>query len=87
MKKDLHPNYGSATIKCACGNEVKTASTVAEMNVEICSVCHPFYTGQKKIVDSAGRVDRFTKRFAQSQSIKEDIKKRKEAKIKNKKKK
>lgn len=86
MKKGIHPDYGPAVLICACGNEVKTASTVPEMHVEICSACHPFYTGQKKIVDTAGRVDRFTKRFEMSKVMQEDIQKRKDEKGKKKKK-
>ena len=85
MKKDLHPAYGKAVIICACGNRVETASTVPEMQVEICSACHPFYTGQKKIVDSAGRVDRFAKRFEATKAMQEAKKKRQEAKKKVKK--
>lgn len=87
MKKNIHPAYGRAVIVCACGNKVETASTVPEMRVEICSACHPFYTGQKKIVDTAGRVDRFTKRFELSKALQEERKKRQEAKAKKKKKK
>lgn len=86
MKKDIHPDYGPAVIRCACGNEVKTSSTVPKMEVEICSACHPFYTGQKKIVDSAGRVDRFAKRFEMSRSLQKDLEQRKAAKKKRKKK-
>ena len=85
MKKDLHPAYGKAVIICACGNRVETASTVPEMQVEICSACHPFYTGQKKIVDSAGRFDRFAKRFEATKALQEAKKKRQEAKKKVKK--
>jgi large subunit ribosomal protein L31 len=62
MKKDIHPKYYSnAQIICACGNTISTGSTVQEMKVEICSACHPFYTGKKKVLDTAGRVDRFKK--------------------------
>jgi large subunit ribosomal protein L31 len=63
MKKDIHPNYIDATIKCACGNEIKTRSTVKDIHVEICSSCHPFYTGKQKIVDTAGRVEKFKKKY------------------------
>lgn len=63
MKAGIHPNYVEATIKCACGAEYKTRSTKGDMNVEICSACHPFYTGTQKIIDSAGRVDRFKKKY------------------------
>jgi large subunit ribosomal protein L31 len=80
MKKNIHPNYGPAVIICACGNKVETASTVAEMQVEICSACHPFYTGQKKIVDTAGRVDRFARRVEHAKSMQENLKKIKAAK-------
>jgi large subunit ribosomal protein L31 len=80
MKKNIHPNYGPAVIICACGNRLETQSTVAEMQVEICSACHPFYTGQKKIVDTAGRVDRFTRRVERAKSMQENLKKIKAAK-------
>lgn len=63
MKDGIHPNYQETTIKCACGNVIKTRSTKKDINVEICSKCHPFYTGKQKLVDTAGRVDRFKKRF------------------------
>lgn len=62
MKKDIHPTYYTdAIVKCACGNTFTTGSTVKEIHVEICSACHPFYTGKQKLVDNAGRVDRFHK--------------------------
>jgi large subunit ribosomal protein L31 len=63
MKKGIHPEYQEATVKCVCGNEFKTRSTLKEINVEICSACHPFFTGQQKLVDSAGRVERFMKKY------------------------
>jgi large subunit ribosomal protein L31 len=63
MKKDIHPDYQVATVKCVCGNEFQTRSTLKEINVEICSACHPFFTGQQKLIDSAGRVDRFLKKY------------------------
>ncbi len=63
MKKDIHPKYYDATIKCACGNVVQTRSTVKELHVEICSKCHPFFTGKQKFVDTAGRVERFQKKY------------------------
>jgi large subunit ribosomal protein L31 len=67
MKKDLHPKYHpAAKVVCACGNSFTTGSTVEEIHVEICSNCHPFYTGKQKLVDTAGRVDRFNKRLAKS---------------------
>ena len=65
MKTDIHPNYEAATIRCACGNEIKTNSTVKEMHVNTCSSCHPFFTGSAKLIDTEGRVDRFNKRFAE----------------------
>ncbi|MDD5633825.1 MAG: 50S ribosomal protein L31 [Candidatus Omnitrophica bacterium] len=64
MKKGIHPKYAESTIICACGNTVKTRSTKETIHVEICSNCHPFYTGKQKLVDSAGRVERFQKRYA-----------------------
>ena len=62
MKKDIHPNYGEATITCACGNVIKTRSTKKEMTVNTCSACHPYFTGQKTMVDTEGRVT-FNSRF------------------------
>lgn len=64
MKKDIHPKYVTSTIKCGCGNEFTTQSTRGNYSVDICSACHPFYTGKQKLVDAAGRVDRFNKRYA-----------------------
>ena len=63
MKEGIHPNYVDSVIRCACGNEVKTRSTKPEIRVEICSKCHPFFTGKQKLVDTGGRVDRFKKTF------------------------
>ena len=63
MKKDIHPKYGKATVRCACGETFTTGSTRGELTIEICSKCHPFYTGRQKLVDSGGRVDRFKKRY------------------------
>lgn len=64
MKADIHPQYGEITAKCGCGNEIKTRSTLgADISLDVCSQCHPFYTGKQKIVDTGGRVDRFNKRF------------------------
>ena len=75
MKKNIHPKYNDdAKINCACGNVIKTGSTVKSMEIEICSSCHPFFTGKKKLVDSAGQVDRFKKRMEKSSQIKKDIK-------------
>jgi len=63
MKKGIHPEYQLTTIKCACGNEIQTRSTVRNITVEICSQCHPFFTGKQKLVDTAGRVERFKKKY------------------------
>jgi large subunit ribosomal protein L31 len=63
MKKDIHPQYQEATVHCSCGNTFTTRSTKKELHVELCSQCHPFYTGKQKLVDSGGRVDRFKKRL------------------------
>ncbi|MGN0556848.1 MAG: 50S ribosomal protein L31 [Acutalibacteraceae bacterium] len=63
MKQGIHPEYDTCIVKCACGNEFETKSTKKEMRVDICSKCHPFFTGKQKLVDSGGRVDRFNKRF------------------------
>ena len=63
MKEGIHPNYDTCTIMCACGNVVKTRSTRKAINVEICSKCHPFFTGKQKFVDSEGRVDKFIKKY------------------------
>jgi large subunit ribosomal protein L31 len=65
MKNGIHPEYRSATIICACGNRIETRSTTKEIHVEICSVCHPFYTGKQRLVDTAGRVERFKRKYAQ----------------------
>ena len=63
MKEGLHPNYQQTTIRCACGNVIETGSTKKDIRVEVCSKCHPFYTGKQKMVDSGGRVSRFNKKF------------------------
>lgn len=63
MKKDIHPKYGKATVRCVCGETFETGSVKGDMRVDICSKCHPFYTGKQKLVDTGGRVDRFKKRF------------------------
>ena len=75
MKKEIHPKYHSdAKITCACGNVIETGSTVKEMKVEICSACHPFYTGKKKMLDSTGRVERFKQMAAKSAEKKTKLK-------------
>lgn len=66
MRKDIHPKYENATVTCACGNTFETRSTSPSIRVEICSKCHPFYTGKQKLVDTGGRVDRFNKRFSKA---------------------
>jgi large subunit ribosomal protein L31 len=64
MKKKIHPKYMPCIVTCACGNRVETRSTVDKISVDLCSKCHPFFTGRQKIVDSAGRVEKFKKRYA-----------------------
>ena len=64
MKQGIHPEYVDAHVRCTCGNEFMTRSTQSEIHVEICSVCHPFYTGKQKLVDTGGRVERFQRRAA-----------------------
>ncbi len=68
MKTEIHPNYGLAHVRCSCGNEFYTRSTKSEIHVELCSECHPFYTGKQKLVDTGGRVERFKRRAAQKRS-------------------
>ena len=68
MKAAIHPEYQPVEVRCACGETWTTASTKKELRLEICSKCHPFYTGKQKLVDSAGRVDRFQKRYAKKTS-------------------
>jgi large subunit ribosomal protein L31 len=63
MKPDIHPLYATASVQCACGNSFETRSTVANIRTDICSVCHPFYTGKAKMVDTAGRVERFRQKY------------------------
>lgn len=63
MNKKIQPEYNMTKITCACGNVIETRSTVKDIQVEICSACHPFFTGKQKLVDTAGRIDRFKKRY------------------------
>lgn len=63
MKQGIHPNYKAVTATCSCGNVIEVGSTGSDVNLDVCSACHPFYTGKQKMVDSGGRVDRFRKRF------------------------
>lgn len=67
MKTDVHPKYVEATVTCACGNSWTTRSTKEELHLDICSRCHPYFTGEQRIVDTAGRVERFRKRYERSQ--------------------
>jgi large subunit ribosomal protein L31 len=70
MKKDIHPKYEESTVHCSCGNTFTTRSTKPELHVELCSQCHPFYTGKQKLVDSGGRVERFKRRFEKAEPVK-----------------
>lgn len=63
MKEGIHPKYQEVEVRCACGNTFKTRSTKPELHLEICSACHPFFTGRQKLIDTEGRVERFTKKF------------------------
>ena len=72
MKKDIHPKYEEATVTCVCGNTFKTRSTLPEINVEICSACHPFFTGQQKLIDSAGRIERFMTKYGKDYAAGEE---------------
>jgi large subunit ribosomal protein L31 len=63
MKAKIHPKYELTTITCACGNTIETRSTVRDIKVEICSACHPYFTGKQKLVDTAGRIERFRKKY------------------------
>lgn len=67
MKTDIHPNYSQTTIKCACGQEIEVGSTKKDIRVEICSKCHPFFTGKQKLIDTAGRIERFRKKYEKFQ--------------------
>ena len=64
MKPDIHPKYGECKVTCGCGETFTTRSTISEMRVDICSACHPFYTGRQKFVDTAGRIEKFNRKFA-----------------------
>jgi large subunit ribosomal protein L31 len=71
MKAKIHPAYGDISVTCSCGNIFKTRSTVGkDLQIEICSKCHPFYTGKQKIIDTAGRVDKFRRRYGAKTNIK-----------------
>ena len=68
MKEGIHPNYQQTTITCACGNVIETGSTKSDIKVEVCSKCHPFFTGKQKLVDTGGRVAKFNKKFGDRKS-------------------
>lgn len=70
MKKGIHPEYHDVEVHCACGNSFKTRSTAETLKVEICSDCHPFFTGKQKLVDAAGRIERFQRRYAKQPAAK-----------------
>ncbi|MCX6809884.1 MAG: 50S ribosomal protein L31 [Candidatus Berkelbacteria bacterium] len=85
MKQNIHPKYyNNAKVKCSCGAEFEIGSTNDNIQVEICSNCHPLYTGNKKLVDTAGRVDRFMARLKKSESLKQDVKLQQESQKKSK---
>ena len=70
MREGIHPEYFETTIRCACGNEIKTRATVMDQHVEICSNCHPFYTGKQKLIDTAGRIEKFNRKYGKTGSQK-----------------
>ena len=74
MKNEIHPNYNEISVVCACGSVFQTRSTLKDdLHIEICSACHPFFTGKQKLVDTAGRVDRFNKRYARGAAATEVV--------------
>ena len=66
MKKGIHPEYYESTVRCACGVEVTTRTTIKNLHVEICSQCHPFFTGKQKLLDTAGRIEKFKRKYAKA---------------------
>jgi len=66
MKKEIHPEYKACSVSCACGNAFETRSNVETMRIDICNACHPFFTGEQKIVDAAGRIEKFNARYAKN---------------------
>ncbi len=75
MKPEIHPKYVKVMVKCACGNEFETRSTIGKsLSVDICSACHPFFTGRQKLIDTAGRVDRFRRKYAKLDAAKAEAK-------------
>lgn len=81
MKPEIHPEYTDATVKCACGHSYETKSTKGSYGVDICGACHPFYTGKQKLMDTAGRVERFKKKYAKLDAHKAEAKARTDAKV------
>ncbi len=79
MKENIHPKYGPSVIQCACGNVIETNSTKERIQVEICSACHPFFTGREKMIDTAGRIDRFKKKFGERMALGSQKKQKKPA--------
>jgi len=71
LKKEIHPEYKESTVTCACGNTFKTRSTKGDLHIEICSNCHPFFTGKQKLIDSAGRVEKYRKKYKLANKEKE----------------
>ncbi|MSR46594.1 MAG: 50S ribosomal protein L31 [Planctomycetes bacterium] len=80
MKSDIHPKYVECEVSCGCGNKFRTRATKPKVNVEICSACHPFYTGKQKFVDNAGRIEKFRRRYSQSDAGKAEAAKEEAAK-------
>lgn len=78
MKQEIHPEYMTCEVRCACGNQFTTRSTVSQIHVEICSACHPFYTGKQRLVDTGGRVDRFKRRQEKTEKLKQSQPKKKD---------
>ena len=76
MKQDVHPRYLNCTVTCGCGNTFQTRATVDELRVEVCSACHPFYSGKQRFVDSARHVDKFLKRYAKTESARAEAAKK-----------
>jgi large subunit ribosomal protein L31 len=79
-KEGIHPNYPAAAVNCACGNSFVTRSTKGDFQVDVCAACHPFYTGTQKLIDTAGRVDRFRKRYEKGAKMNADAAKAREDK-------
>lgn len=73
MKKDIHPKYKTITATCACGNSFEIGSVLPELKVEICSACHPFFTGKQKLIDTAGRIEKFRRRYAKHYDTKDNV--------------